>query len=484
MVYVLRNGINVLLLWGFILIAGCSRVHMCSCHKPWDNGRLMVSENHRFLQFENGKPFFWLADTGWLMFSRLDRDEIETYLEDRRQKGYNVIQVMVMHGLPQFNFYRDSALVDNDPNSPLATTGNDPNDERQYDYWDHVDYAVEVAARKGLYMAMVPVWGSIVDSGRYFTVENAQTYAQWLARRYKDKPNIIWLNGGDTFGDKNTDIWQALGTTLHQEDTRHLTTFHPRGRTQSSTWFHDEDWLDFNMFQSGHRRYDQLKEHDDVATWKGEDNWKYVLEDYDKRPPKPTIDGEPSYENIAQGLIAGEPCWQAKDARRYAYWSVFAGSFGHTYGNGVVMRMAKIRSPRNPHGEQRGWDEAINDPGAGQMQYLKNLILMRPFFQRWTDPSMVVENGEKYDYIAATRGKSYALFYDYTGRDFGVALGKISGTQLRATWYNPRDGKSQYLGTFANLGTKTFDPPGDKEDGNDWVLVLDDAAKHYSFPGL
>lgn len=30
--------------------------------KNWDNGRLKVSENQRFLQFENGKPFFWLGE--------------------------------------------------------------------------------------------------------------------------------------------------------------------------------------------------------------------------------------------------------------------------------------------------------------------------------------------------------------------------------------------------------------------------------------
>lgn len=39
--------------------------------KNWDNGRLKVSENQRFLQFENGKPFFWLGETAWLMPERL-----------------------------------------------------------------------------------------------------------------------------------------------------------------------------------------------------------------------------------------------------------------------------------------------------------------------------------------------------------------------------------------------------------------------------
>ena len=47
--------------------------------KPWDNGKLMVSSNNRYLQFENGRPFFWLGDTGWLVPQHLDRSEVEYY---------------------------------------------------------------------------------------------------------------------------------------------------------------------------------------------------------------------------------------------------------------------------------------------------------------------------------------------------------------------------------------------------------------------
>jgi hypothetical protein len=315
-------------------------------------------------------------------------------------------------------------------------------------------------------------------------VEKAKAYGKWLAERYRNKSNIIWINGGDTRGDQNTQIWRALGTTLHEEDPNHLMTFHPFGRTQSSTWFHNDDWLDFNMFQSGHRRYDQMDPDDDIATWKGEDNWKYVLEDYAKTPPKPTIDGEPSYENIPQGLHdPREPFWQAKDARRYAYWSVFAGSFGHTYGNGTVIGMRKPNPSRRSYEVQSYWYDAINDPGAGQMQYLKNLILSRPFFERIFEPSMIENNGEKYDFVIASRGKSYAFIYTYTGRSFDVSMGKISGRKVKAWWYNPRSGQVESIGLFANTGIQTFDPPGEKAEGNDWVLILDDVAIKFPPPG-
>jgi len=468
----------------FLLTTRCNAYQNKQVQKPWDNGRLVVSENRRFLQHENGKPFFWLGDTGWLLFQKLNRDEVQTYLEDRRQKGFNVIQAVVLWGLPQFNIYKDSAIVGNDPSELLTTPGNNPEIESEYDYWDHVDYVIETAAQKGIYIAMVATWGSNVRRRRVFTIERARAYGKWLAERYRDKPNIIWINGGDTRGDQNTQIWQTLGTTLHEEDPNHLMTFHPFGRTQSSSWFHNDQWLDFNMFQSGHRRYDQREPNDDIATWKGEDNWKYVLEDYAKTPPKPTIDGEPSYENIPQGLHdPKEPYWQDKDARRYAYWSVFAGAFGHTYGNGAVIQMYKPDSRRVSYGVRNYWYEAINDPGAGQMQYLKALMLSRPFFERVYDPSLIIDNGEKYDNVIATRGESYAFIYTYTGREFEAALGKISGEKINAYWYNPHNGKSQFLGNFENKGTRSFDPPGGKAEGNDWVLILDDSSKEFPVPG-
>jgi hypothetical protein len=70
---------------------------------------------------ENGDPFFWLGDTGWLLFSKLNREEAEKYLDDHVQKGFNFIQVMVLHHLKLTNFYGDSALVNQDISLPKVT---------------------------------------------------------------------------------------------------------------------------------------------------------------------------------------------------------------------------------------------------------------------------------------------------------------------------------------------------------------------------
>ncbi|SEJ30521.1 Putative collagen-binding domain of a collagenase [Dyadobacter koreensis] len=431
--------------------------------------KLNISENRRFFTDENGKPFFWLGDTGWLLFSKLDRQEAIKYLDDRQKKGFNVIQVMILHSLKFADAYGDSALVNKNVARPYIKEGIST-DSSQDDYWDHVDFIVDEAGKRGIFMAMVPVWGNNVKSGRV-SRDDAKTYASWLADRYKNKRNIIWLNGGDIMGTDSTETWKIIGNTLKAKDPNHLVTFHPFGRRQSSAWFHDEPWLDFNMFQSGHRDYAQ--DIDSNSLKFGEDNWRYIQDDYSKTPVKPTLDGEPSYEGIPHGLHdPNKPLWTADDVRRYAYWSVFAGGSGFTYGNSAVMQMLKPTDNKSSYGAKSYWYDEINAPGASQMIFLKNLMLSKSYFDRIPDQSLIADNGEKYNRIVATRGKDYVFAYTYNGRNFKVNLGTISGEKIKASWYNPRNGKNAEIGDFDNQGVKEFDPPGNLKNGNDWVLVL------------
>lgn len=447
-------------------------IFSCSLHEENENKLplLAVSENKRFLMKKNGDPFFWLGDTGWLLFSKLNRKEAKKYLDDRAEKGFNAIQVIVLHQLNVTNVYGDSALIGGNISFPKVTKGALFENPDAYDFWDHIDYIVKLAEERGLYLALVPVWSSIIMHGKV-NMEQASSYAAWLAQRYTDKPNIIWLNGGDAKGDQNTDIWEIIGQQIRKYAPNHLISFHPYGRTKSSMWFHDADWLDFNMFQSGHRRYDQ----DDSELAYGEDNWKYVQDDYSLKPVKPILDGEPSYEGIPQGLHdPTQPYWNADDVRRYAYWSVFTGACGFTYGNNAVIQMHKPGDQNPVYGVREYWTAALNAQGAAQMKYLKNLMLSKPFFERIPDQSLISsEQGERYDYQVATRGRDYAFIYTYNGRDIEVNLGKIDGVNISASWFNPRNGNITFIGKYKNTSTRNFNPPGEIENGIDWVLVIE-----------
>lgn len=118
--------------------------------------RLRVSANQRFLVTTEGRPFFWLGDTAWELFHRLNREEATRYLEDRASKGFTVIQAVALaeiDGLNTPDAYGHRPLVDNDPTRPDVKDGSDN------DYWDHVDYIVRRANELGLRIGFLPTWG-------------------------------------------------------------------------------------------------------------------------------------------------------------------------------------------------------------------------------------------------------------------------------------------------------------------------------------
>ena len=237
-------------------------------YKPWSHGRLKVSKENRYLMNADGTPFFWLGDTGWLLPEKLNRDEAAYYLEHCRQAGFNVVQVQTINGVPAMNFYGQYSMIDGFNFKNIDRKG-------VYGYWDHMDYIIKSAASRGIYIGMVCIWGTPVEQG-LMNEKEAVAYGKFLAERYKDEPNIIWMIGGDIRGDNKTEVWDALANSIRSIDKGHLMTFHPRGRTTSATWFNDREWLDFNMFQSGHRRYGQRNGDGDYPIEENteEDNWR------------------------------------------------------------------------------------------------------------------------------------------------------------------------------------------------------------------
>lgn len=194
--------------------------------KPWANGKLQVSANQRFLQFENGQPFFMLGDTGWLLPERLDRAEAQYYLQKCRVAGFNTVLIQVMDGTPSFNIYGQQSL-------PAGWDLSKADPAGVYSYWDHLDYIIKLAEMNGIYIGMVTIWGSQVKAEN-INAQQAKAYGKFLANRYKNSPNIIWVMGGDIQGDIHPEVWESLATSIKSIDHNHLMTYHPRGRYTSA----------------------------------------------------------------------------------------------------------------------------------------------------------------------------------------------------------------------------------------------------------
>jgi hypothetical protein len=429
---------------------------------------LRVSANRRFLVHDDGTPFFYLGDTAWELFHRLTREEAAWYLRNRAEKRFSVIQAVILaeySGLTEPNRYGALPLYDNDPARPNEA------------YFAHVDQVVDTAAGLGLWIGMLPTWGDKVNQKwgmgpEIFTPQNAAVYGEFLGRRYGDKP-VIWILGGDRpcENDTHTAIWRAMAAGVRNGDGgRNLITYHPSGGHSSAEYVLDEPWLDFNMLQSGHD-YDR-------------DNYNRIAADYARVPTRPCLDGEPGYEDHPAAFKHDNGYLDDYEARKFAYWALFAGAHGHTYGCHDIWQFFDPERHPPVTFARTHWREAIDLPGAGQMRHARALLESRPFLSRVPDQTLLASDaGAGSRHIQATRDHdgSYALIYSAAGLPFDINLERLAGDTLRATWFDPRTGTATASGAYARAGTREFTPPS-SGPGNDWVLVLDDSARGYALP--
>ena len=443
------------------------------------HGPLRVSGDARSLVHEEGTPFLWIGDTAWEMFHRLTREEAEFFLEKRRSQGFTVIQAVALaefDGLTLPTPAGHLPLIDQDPARPDVKEGADN------DYWDDVDFMVGLAAQKGLFIAMLPTWGDKVlkkwRGEEVFTPDNAEKYGYFIGKRYGAAKNLIWVLGGDRPCERASDyaVWRAMarGIKRGEQDAEggfhHLMTYHPMGGQTSSRLFHQDDWLDFNMFQSGHAHQNGP-------------NYKMVRHDFALNPVKPVLDGEPRYENHpVRGDKTKTQWFDDFDIRQAAYWSLFSGAFGHTYGCHDIWMMYDGTPERQCADARTPWRKAVDLPGAWQMLHLRRLILDGKFLAAGRRPCQEViigENPEDAGYMVATCSEDRQRAYVYipTGRTFQLDLGKLREDVSTPifTWFNPRTGETtgQVEQRHVDKNTWEFDPPGEEQRGNDWVLTVD-----------
>ena len=479
-----------------ILMAVCPVIISCnsSCgteelqqDSGQQDGRVIVSPDGRYLMYENGKPFFWLGDTAWMLIDKMTFEEARFYLKKRAEQGFTVVQVAALgDDFATFkpNYLGEKGFLDKDYTIP--------NDK----YFDNVEKIIDMAAEYSLVVAFLPNWGDkICRMYGYGTVifdteEKAENYGRYIGKWFKDKKNIIYVLGGDRpavgeeagkpFDIRNIVRAQARGIALGicgKEDYGCCTmTYHPNGWHSSALWFHDDPWLDFNMEQNGH--------------FFDNDVWEKISLDYNRIPHKPIIDGEPTYESLELkdlgGTISSGP-----HVRRYMYHDLFSGAFGHTYGEGSMWRFYNPEKEPVEDGFQqdkenvRAWKENMDLEGALQMVYGKKLMMSRPYFTRIPDNSIVSELYSGHQRISATRDKdyTYAMIYTEQGKPIVVnttLFGK--GNLIKAWWFNPSTGKSEYLGEILKSRETEF-VPKTSGLGNDWVLVIDAFEAGYPAPG-
>lgn len=419
----------------------------------------------RYLAWEDGIPFFYLGDTAWELFHALNREETEQYFSERSRQGFTVVQAVALaelEGLTKPNAYGRLPLLVTDGKPDPGC----PDTEGDYSYWDHVDFAVKTAANHEIVVALLPTWGDKFNlcwgkGPEIFNEENAYTYGRWIANRYKEQWNIIWMLGGDRkLEESHRKIIDAMAAGIRSADKHHLITFHPPGAQDSTDFLADAEYIDFHTAQTGHSV---------DCCYRIEE----IMEKMASVSDKPYLDSEPRYEDHPACFDASIGYfWDAADVRQNAYWSVLSGACGHTYGNHSVWSMTRTASEYFPY----TWEQALRHGGAEQMRFVKELRLRRDYFSLQPASELLVGNYEGMGHMVAAKGENYAYIYSPLGTPFTVDLTLFAGGKcVRASWFDPRTGEETVFG-ICRAEEKTLVVPPSSGKGKDWILVLETIA--------
>jgi len=397
-----------------------------------------ASENGRYLVDQNGKPVFWLGITQWQIFRGYTREEARTILENAGNKGFAFVQAMLM-GVgdgTQPNVYGEKPWINDDPRTPNEA------------YFKNADSVIRIARDNNLIISLTLYHQRYRKS---ITLRNARPWATWLAKRYKDAPNIVWSMTPEA-KQEFVPILRELAAGLHAGDGgRHLVTFKPDPAPYSSSFIHAESWLDFDSMQ----------------TWNGVKLiYPMVTKDYHLTPVKPVLMAEGAYEAGTEYGFAVTPLW----IRRQAYYSYLAGGH-HTYGHNDSWRVLPT------------WKKALDAPGAQQMSVLKKVFLAR---KEWwllvPDQSILASGGRTQGDVLHLAGRhqdgKWAMVYLADKAFFSVDMSKLSAARVTAFWVDPKTGDSVPIGSYRNTGEQSFSTPDGWED----AILMVEAAQSATPP--
>lgn len=451
------------------------------------------STNRRYLVDQNGVPFPILGRTAWFVTS-LSASNQHVFVDDTVARGYTAIEFHVVNHDPRGNnppFGGNGSLPflkrldgstwtgalgygDIASEAPDFTTPNET-------YWNAVDQLLAYCESKGVLVFLFPAYVGFQGGEQGWLREmvangsaRMQSYGAWIAGRYKDQKNIVWMMGGDmgtppfTFDAAQTSVESALMTGLKSVAGQ-------QSRLFSAEWTSESIATDqanfgpamtlngvytFSGYVSYHCR--RAYAHDPVAP-------AFLLEEpFDEEGP----DGNP----FGTGVVNPSAI---QPVRRFQWWGWLSTIGGYVAGNGYVW-------PFNSGSAATDWRNHLDTQGSRDNARLNAFISSIAWHK-------LVPSGLGGMKILITSGGSAEYFEDFVtsaaapdgtllvaylppahSGDISVDMTALNGP-ARARWFDPTSARYSNIGTgLTNAGSFTFTPPGNNSAGaKDWVLVLD-----------
>lgn len=458
--------------------------------------KLKISHNKRYFVTKDNRPFIWVADTAWTLPQRIKWDDAEYYMKKRKSQGFTVLQIVALdpeRDVEIHNPVGDKALIDDDLSKPNEK------------YFEYLDWIINKAEEYGFYVLLLPVWGQMVVGENWMnqtfpkTVneENAYEYGRYIGERYRNRNHILWCLGGDRQPihkgidyknvwrrmaeglakgilnknleyNKNPEIWEELLITYHpcfEAETGECSTM--------SYWDDSESWISYIMVQSGHGI--SVK------------NYQIIEKEYNRKKTMPVWDGEPAYEKMPTTWPVVETFHEDWIVRKRAYWSLFAGSFGHTYGHASMW--CSISERERNHLTQYSWIEALDHEGANQIKILRDFMESVNLEKCRPCQEVLMEQKDNEDvldeHIQATFNEEELKMYIYfpSGGNEKIDLSGFNGNKVKMWWFLPKTGKFDIDNTMILKSDKAIriSTPTNGE-GNDWICIIEVLKENEELP--
>jgi hypothetical protein len=451
--------------------------------KPLDGPAypLKASANNRYLVDQNNTPFLMVGDSPQQLITNLSPQAAADFMANRRSYGINTLWINLLCIFAHASCNTDARTVDGIV--PFTVPGDlaTPNPA----YFQRVDDILAIAARHGMVVLLVPVETiSWLDILRRNGASKAFAYGQYVGRRYKDVPNIVWMHGNDfqSWRDEaSRAVVQAVARGIRSVDGNHIHTVELDYLTSGS--LDDPSWAPLIELSAAYTYYP---------------TYAQVLTEYNRRDFKPVFMVEANYEFEQNFSVGGG---STHNLRRQEYWTMLSGAAGQLYASEHTWQLTD------------GWQSSLDTPGVVQLKYMKDLFAPRKWYDLIPDQKHEVVTAG-YDAVSCFAGRmaarigrsggllenvlnrfrhyaflasnacataastpdgSLAIAYLPSLRTVTVDMSKLASTTT-ARWYDPTSGEYLHVqgSPFINRGNRRFRPPGSNSTGeDDWVLVLE-----------
>jgi len=308
---------------------------------------------------------------------------------------------------------------------------------------------LQMARDRGILVLLTPAYMGFGGGSQGWYAEmgtngptKLRAFGQYLATRFRNYDNILWVHGGDYNPPEKT-LLRAIANGITDIDTRWLHTFHGQRQTSALGFLGTgETWLSMNDIYT------------DATTVVSNAFTEY------NRSTMPFFLIEDDYEsNNGDGPLV----------RQQAYQTMLSGGTGHLMGNDPIWYFPS------------GYASYLNSEGARTLGKLRTLFeahawsLLQPDING-TLMTGTLGTGSNRAVASLASDRSFALIFTPSIRDLTVSLAQLIGPHVNARWYDPANGAYTAVSgsPFTATGSHVFNPgSSNSASDNDWVLVLE-----------